>query len=31
MFLADIVYWYRPTEVRDELTGQIVGYKTKIK
>ena len=22
MILADIVYWYRPTEVRDEMTGQ---------
>lgn len=22
MILADIVYWYRPTEVRDETTGQ---------
>lgn len=27
--LADIVYWYRPTEIRDEVTGQIVGYKKK--
>lgn len=23
--LADIVYWYRPKEVRDEASGQIVG------
>lgn len=29
--LADIVYWYRPTEVRDEYTGQIVGIKKKFK
>ena len=27
--LADIVYWYRPTAVRDEHTGQIVRYKKK--
>jgi len=25
--LADIVYWYRPKEVRDEQTGRILGYK----
>lgn len=29
VILADIVYWYRPTEVRDEATGQLKGYKTK--
>ncbi len=29
--LADIVYWYRPTEIRDEYTGQIVGIKKKFK
>lgn len=29
MILADIVYWYRPVEVRDERTGQLVGYKKK--
>lgn len=28
--LADIVYWYRPQEIRDEQTGQIVGYRAKI-
>ena len=27
--LSDIVYWYRPTEVRDERTGQIVGWRKK--
>lgn len=27
--LAEIVYWYKPTEVRDELTGQHVGWKNK--
>lgn len=25
--LADIVYWYRPTEVRDQNSGQITGWK----
>lgn len=25
--LADIVYWYRPTEVRDQNTGQITGWR----
>lgn len=29
--LADIVYWYRPTEIRDEYTGQITGVKKKFK
>ena len=24
VILSDIVYWYRPTELRDESTGQIV-------
>lgn len=24
--LADIVYWYKPTEIRDERTGNIQGY-----
>lgn len=28
--LADIVYWYRPQEVRDEITGQITGYRKRI-
>ena len=27
IILADIVYWYRPVEVRDEATGQLVGLK----
>ena len=27
--LADIVYWYRPTEIRDERSGQIIGWKKK--
>ena len=25
--LADIVYWYRPKEVRNEETGELIGYK----
>ena len=29
--LADIIYWYRPVEVRDEQTGQIIGYRQKFK
>lgn len=29
--LSDIVYWYRPTEERDENTGHIIGWKKKFK
>jgi len=29
MILADIVYWYRPTEVRDETTGQTTSLQKK--
>lgn len=29
--LADICYWYRPTEIRDEQTGQFQGYVKKFK
>lgn len=29
--LSDIVYWYRPAEVRDEATGELIGYKKKFK
>jgi len=29
--LSDIVYWYRPTEVRDEHTGQVIGLKKKFR
>ncbi|MBD5521275.1 MAG: hypothetical protein HDR03_08665 [Lachnospiraceae bacterium] len=25
--LSDVVYWYRPTEVRDQSTGQVLGWK----
>jgi len=31
MLLSEIIYWYRPTEIRDEVTGQIIGYKKKFK
>lgn len=31
LILSDIVYWYRPTIIRDELTGRIIGYKKKFK
>ncbi len=29
VILADIVYWYRPTEIRDRGTGQVSGWKKK--
>ena len=29
--LSDIVYWYRPSEERDERTGNVIGLKKKIK
>jgi hypothetical protein len=29
--LADIIYWYRPIEVRDEATGAAIGWKKKFK
>lgn len=31
ILLSDIVYWYRPTTIRDEFSGKIVGYKKKFK
>jgi hypothetical protein len=31
IILSEIVYWYRPSEVRDEETGQLLGYKKKFK
>ncbi|NBL77959.1 DNA replication protein DnaD [Proteus sp. G2639] len=27
ILLSDIVYWYRPTEIRDELTGELLGFR----
>lgn len=29
--LADIVYWYRPKEIRDEGSGELIGYQKKFK
>lgn len=29
--LSDIVYWYRPTEVRDEATGYVIGMRKKFR
>ena len=29
--LSDIVYWYRPREVRDESSGQVIGYQKKFR
>ena len=29
--LADLVYWHRPTEVRDERTGDVIGWKKKFR
>lgn len=29
--LGDVVYWHRPTELRDENTGYIIGWKKKFK
>lgn len=31
IILSDIVYWYRPIELRDEHSGEIIGYKKKFK
>lgn len=31
IILADIVYWYKPMEIRDEVTGQVVGVKKRFK
>lgn len=29
--LAEIVYWYRPAEVRNETTGELVGYRKRFR
>ena len=29
--LSEIVYWYRPVEVRDEHSGMIIGYRKKFR
>ena len=31
VILTEIVYWYRPSETRDESTGQVIGLKKKFK
>lgn len=31
IILADIVYWYRPVEVRDEMTGQLIGLRKRFR
>ena len=31
ILLSDIVYWYRPQEVRDEATGELIGIRKKFK
>ena len=29
IILSDVIYWYRPVEVRDEATGRLAGYRRK--
>lgn len=29
LILADVVYWYRPVEERDEITGELIAYRKK--
>lgn len=29
--LSDIVYWYRPAEIRDENTGRVIGWKKRFR
>lgn len=31
VILSDIVYWYRPTEVRDKRTGEVIAYRKRFK
>lgn len=31
LVLSEIVYWYRPIEIRDEVTGQTTGWKRKFR
>lgn len=31
LILSDILYWYRPTQVRDEETGMVIEYRKKFK
>ena len=29
--LSEIVYWYRPSEIRDEKSGKVTGYRKKFR
>ena len=31
VLLSDIIYWYRPSIIRDEISGKIISYKKKFK
>jgi hypothetical protein len=31
ILLSDIIYWYRPTTIRDEISSKIIGYRKKFK
>jgi len=31
IILADIVFWYRPKEIRDEITGRVIGIERKFR
>lgn len=31
IILSEIIYWYKPSEIRDEITGELIGYKKKFK
>src|SRR5512135_2894803 len=31
MILSEIVYWYRPVEIRDEYSGDVKGYRKKFR
>ena len=31
VLLSEIVYWYRPTEMKDELSGRLTGMKKKFR
>ena len=31
MILSDIVYWYRPKEIRDEGSGNLIGFQKKFR
>ena len=31
IILADIIYWYRPVEIKDEVSGKLIGFKKKFK